>query len=444
MSILNIFSTTIAKANNWFYQTPERALDLAYKAALNIKAIEDQYFQGETISADSGDYGDTSLSYFEFELNRYLNEIKIRLTEFNTSRNILKLANPKYARIVDEHTLKNLEKLNFIDQIKNKYDDYSIFAMIPNQVKAIVPVEDSQLSVNQSNNKNSTIIINNEDILEPQNNNNNNRQASITDKTGFMPRSILGTFSKIQKDLDPKSEDEALNKFRRAKKRTFVAIKFILSLILIPLLMQQLVKLTVADYVVNRWIYTNEYQIFINDDLQEEAFKELEVYERDLQFKSLIGAAPKLNSEQLEEKLKEKAEELREDYHEKSVNALKNIIADAAAIVTLTIFFITSKREFLVLRSFLDETVYGLSDSAKAFIIILFTDIFVGFHSPHGWEVILDSLFKHLGLAENHAFMFIFIAVFPVILDVMIKYWIFRYLNRLSPSAVATYKNMNE
>ncbi len=442
MSILNIFSTTIAKANNWFYQTPERALDLAYQAALNIKAIEDQHFQGKTISADYGDYGDSSLSYFEFELNRYLNEIKIRLTEFNTSRNILKLANPKYARIADEHTLRNLEKLNFIDQIKNKYEDYSIFAIIPNQVKAIVPVEDSQLSVSQSSNKNSN-KNDTEDILEHQNNN-SNRQASITDKTGFMPRSILGTFSKIQKDLEPKSEDEALNKFRRAKKRTFVSIKFILSLILIPLLMQQIVKLTVADYVVNNWIYKGNYQIFINDDLQEEAFKELEIYERDLQFKSLIGIAPKLNGEQLEEKLKEKAEELKIDYHEKSVNALKNIIADAAAIVTLTIFFITSKREFLVLRSFLDETVYGLSDSAKAFIIILFTDIFVGFHSPHGWEVILDSLFKHLGLAENHAFMFIFIAIFPVILDVMIKYWIFRYLNRLSPSAVATYKNMNE
>ncbi|HEY9702469.1 MAG TPA: hypothetical protein V6C58_08490, partial [Allocoleopsis sp.] len=169
MSILNIFSSTIAKANNWFYQTPERALDLAYQAALNIKAIEDQYFQGQPISADYGDYGDTSLSYFEFELNRYLNEIKIRLTEFNTSRNILKLANPKYAIIADEHTLKNLEKLKFIDKIKNQYEDYSIFAIIPNQVKAIIAVEDSQLSVNKSNNKNSPIINNNnDDILEPQ------------------------------------------------------------------------------------------------------------------------------------------------------------------------------------------------------------------------------------------------------------------------------------
>jgi hypothetical protein len=103
-----------------------------------------------------------------------------------------------------------------------------------------------------------------------------------------------------------------------------------------------------------------------------------------------------------------------------------------------------SQREITVLKSFMDNIVYGLSDSAKAFIIILLTDIFVGFHSPHGWEVILEGISRHLGLPENRQFIFLFIATFPVILDTVFKYWIFRYLNRISPSAVATYRNMNE
>jgi len=104
----------------------------------------------------------------------------------------------------------------------------------------------------------------------------------------------------------------------------------------------------------------------------------------------------------------------------------------------------TNREGLEILKSFIDETVYGLSDSAKAFIIILFTDMFVGFHSPHGWEVLLEGLAKHLGLPANRNFIFLFIATFPVILDTIFKYWIFRYLNRISPSAVATYKNMNE
>lgn len=105
---------------------------------------------------------------------------------------------------------------------------------------------------------------------------------------------------------------------------------------------------------------------------------------------------------------------------------------------------ISSQEEIQLLKSFIDEVVYGISDSAKAFIIILFTDIFVGFHSPHGWEVILESISRHFGIPENRSFIFLFIATFPVILDTIFKYWIFRYLNRISPSAVATYRNMNE
>jgi hypothetical protein len=70
--------------------------------------------------------------------------------------------------------------------------------------------------------------------------------------------------------------------------------------------------------------------------------------------------------------------------------------------------------------------------------------IFVGFHSPHGWEVILEGFAGHLGLAANQSLISLFIATVPVILDTMFKYWIFRYLSRVSPSAVATLRNMNE
>ncbi|XGV96589.1 MAG: hypothetical protein ACAF41_28135 [Leptolyngbya sp. BL-A-14] len=36
------------------------------------------------------------------------------------------------------------------------------------------------------------------------------------------------------------------------------------------------------------------------------------------------------------------------------------------------------------------------------------------------------------------------IATVPVMLDATLKYWIFNYLTRKSPSAVAVYRTMNE
>ena len=104
---------------------------------------------------------------------------------------------------------------------------------------------------------------------------------------------------------------------------------------------------------------------------------------------------------------------------------------------------LVSRDQLRVLRGFLDEAIYGLSDSAKAFAIILFTDIFVGYHSPEGWTVLLDGIAHHFGLPTQENFILLFIATFPVILATIFKYWIFRYLNRVSPSSVATLKGMN-
>ncbi|QZZ23707.1 hypothetical protein J5X98_21875 [Leptothermofonsia sichuanensis E412] len=85
----------------------------------------------------------------------------------------------------------------------------------------------------------------------------------------------------------------------------------------------------------------------------------------------------------------------------------------------------------------------AVSDPAKVFLLILVTDMFVGFHSVEGWDVILASVFHHFGLPENDTFIKSFIATVPVFMDSCIKFWIFNYLTRFSPSASAVYERMN-
>ena len=146
----------------------------------------------------------------------------------------------------------------------------------------------------------------------------------------------------------------------------------------------------------------------------------------------------------MEEKITEKAEEIKVAFYRQSAEAVKNWFADLLAVITFAWLITHSKQQITVLKSFIDDLISGLSDTAKAFIIILLTDTFVGFHSPHGWEIILAGTAKHLGIPENREFNALFIATFPVLIDTIFKYWIFRYLTGQSPSAVATYKSMNE
>jgi hypothetical protein len=178
--------------------------------------------------------------------------------------------------------------------------------------------------------------------------------------------------------------------------------------------------------------------------MEEKAFHELKIFTAKLKFESLLDSETKISPENRESKIKAKAIELAAEFQHKSTNAISNIFADIIALIAFALVIVFSAKDIISLQHFIDQVVYGLSDSAKAFLIILSTDVFVGFHSPHGWEVILEGFTEHLGLPANRNYIFMFIATFPVILDTIVKYWIFRYLSRLSPSALATLKEMND
>ena len=453
--ILDKITDSLGYATDWFWKTPERALEQAYNAALRIKAIEDEYFGGQKISPNIGDYGDSAMSYFLSELRKNINISKSRLVEFRASRSFLTSSNQNqtngkvvntdshYARGSKELSSIILEKLTFIDRVISKYTSESRAEQTNNSLSLIVVQKKSNLDIDSA--EDNSIAPNDSPLYKPTNQPENGIiDDTISDKTGVLPRSIFKTINRLQKELDPQSEKEVVKKFRQSKVKTFRSMRFILILIIGPLLAFQLSKLFLIGPLVDNYKEENQAELFINRDLEEEALAELQTYKERLEFENLIFEAPKLSSEEIEIKVKHRAEEIAEESREQSANAVKNVFSDFLALVTFAFIIFYSRREIAVLKSFIDDIVYGLSDSAKAFIIILFTDIFVGYHSPHGWEVLLASVSRHLGLPENEKFIYLFIATFPVILDTVFKYWIFRYLNRISPSAVATYRNMNE
>jgi hypothetical protein len=147
---------------------------------------------------------------------------------------------------------------------------------------------------------------------------------------------------------------------------------------------------------------------------------------------------------QLQTELQKKTFEIASSYNKESIEAISNLFADFFSFCSLSLVFIFMRPQLIILKSFLAESLYSLSDTTKSFLLILGTDLLVGFHSPRGWEVFLEWLFHRFGFPENTEFMSLFVATFPVFLDTVFKYWIFRSLNKISPSTVATYHNMIE
>lgn len=141
-----------------------------------------------------------------------------------------------------------------------------------------------------------------------------------------------------------------------------------------------------------------------------------------------------------------KSFEVAEAYNKQSILAITCLLGDFVTLLTLYILFVLPqmKPQIIILKSFLTESLYSLSDTTKSFLLILGMDLLVGFHSPRGWEIFLESALRHFGLPENESFILLFVALFPVFLDTVFKYWIFRYLNKISPSTVVTYHSMLE
>jgi hypothetical protein len=118
--------------------------------------------------------------------------------------------------------------------------------------------------------------------------------------------------------------------------------------------------------------------------MEERAVGKMETFEEKLKVENLMGSAAEISTESMSNQIREKVREIAREFRGESDNAIKNIFADLLSVVAFSWLILVSKREIAVLKDFIDQMVYGLSDSAKAFIIILFTDMFVKFHSPHG------------------------------------------------------------
>ncbi|MFN9620318.1 MAG: proton extrusion protein PcxA [Synechococcaceae cyanobacterium] len=266
---------------------------------------------------------------------------------------------------------------------------------------------------------------------------------AISRSPEVLPRSLIGMVDQVRRQLDPEAEASVVAGFRRRRDSTLVSLRILLLLILVPILTQHFMRAEVVSPLVDRFSGNNPLLSYPRPHLEEIAVRKLRVFQEEIEFEALIRGEPVPSRSEMQERLTEKARELRDEANQEGTQAIKNVLADLFGLLGFTLVCVFGQRDLQVLRSFIDELVYGLSDSAKAFAIILFTDIFVGFHSPEGWTVLLEGIAHHFGLPARENFIMLFIATFPVVLATIFKYWIFRYLNRVSPSSVATLHNMN-
>lgn len=291
-------------------------------------------------------------------------------------------------------------------------------------------------------------------------------------QTGLIPRSILRTFERFRKQLLPGAEMLVIQEFRISRYQVIVSVRCLITLIFVPLLVNSLSKSFFIKPGVEYFWNQSHNEIFLNSYQENRALADLHKFEEKLYFESFADftavqklknsndSTPKFGDPNLgtnvshfgtgyqpfnfSKQLQKETLEIATTYNLESIEAISNLFADFLSFLSFSFVFVLLKPQIVILKAFLSQSLYSLSDTTKSFLLILGTDLLVGFHSPRGWEVFLEWLLRHFGLPESTEFMSLFVATFPVFLDTVFKYWIFRTLNKISPSTVATYHNMIE
>jgi len=425
-------------------------------------------------------------------IDSLLFELKTKKQSLDFNQKLLKLICYQPA-LITSPTNEEIQKKDFSNQVLNFDTNKNLFASIEKIEEIFIElnaiIEESIFKIEQI-----------EDYLDNSlkllNSSNQKKVPTIEYRqTRLIPRSIPRTIERFFDELNLTAEDRYIQEFQLSRKQIWTSFKALLIFIFVPIVLTHFIKGILLEPMISySWNKYNS-DFFLNQQQEKKALNELKNFEDKIYFEQLVQFLNKSdellgknvitnsvnnsiineitdckqndlicnnnfptsildnNNEKKEveniEFLQNKKIEaemllIAKTYNQQSITLLCNLIGDFFTIAILIILINIYRREISILKAFLSEILYSLGDTTKSFFIILLTDLLVGFHSPKGWEIFIQSLLDHFALPQNEDFVFLCVATFPVLLDTAFKYWIFRYLNRLSPSTVVTYHKMIE
>nr|YP_009927413.1 envelope membrane protein [Viburnum burejaeticum]QES95166.1 envelope membrane protein [Viburnum burejaeticum] len=230
---------------------------------------------------------------------------------------------------------------------------------------------------------------------------------------------------------------------KMAKKKAFTPLLYLASIVFLPWWISLSFKKSLESWVTNWW-NTRQSEIFLNDIQEKSILEKFIELEKLVLLEEMIKEYSETHLQNLRIGIHKETIQLIKIHNEDRIHTILDFSTNIICFVILSGYSILGNEELCILNSWAQEFLYNLSDTIKAFSILLLTDLCIGFHSPHGWELMIGSVYKDFGFVHNDQIISGLVSTFPVILDTIFKYWIFRYLNRVSPSLVVIYHSMND
>nr|YP_010599734.1 chloroplast envelope membrane protein [Primulina xiziae]WAL04111.1 chloroplast envelope membrane protein [Primulina xiziae] len=229
-----------------------------------------------------------------------------------------------------------------------------------------------------------------------------------------------------------------------AKKKAFIPLLYLASIVFLSCWISLSSFTKSMESWVTNWSNTDQSEIFLNDIQEKSILEKFIELEEILFLDELIKEYSKIHLQKIPIGIHKETIQLIKIHNEDHIHMIFHFSTNIICFAILSGYSILGNEELVILNSWAQEFLYNVSDTVKAFAILLLTDLCIGFHSPHGWELMIGSVYKDFGFVHNDQIISGLVSTFPVIFDTIFKYWIFRYLNRVSPSLVVIYHSMND
>ncbi|XP_059634537.1 chloroplast envelope membrane protein-like [Cornus florida] len=269
------------------------------------------------------------------------------------------------------------------------------------------------------------------------------REDVKADPSETMPEE--GLVKSVRDLVFGREDDDLLYEDRVFRYASLNSAKFLAVLVVIPWALDFLVHDYVLMPFLDRYVKTVPLAAEILDVRRHqklEMVKELKIEKAKFRFEVEIGKSPPLSDEEVWLELRHKALELRDEWRLENRRAFANILSDMVFGISLFILLYFNQSKVALLKFTGYKIINNISDTGKAFLIVLITDIFLGYHSESGWQTLLDIFVEHYGLEVDPSVVTIFICLIPVIIDACVKLWLFKFLPRLSPKVANIFREM--
>lgn len=269
------------------------------------------------------------------------------------------------------------------------------------------------------------------------------REDVMADPSEMIPQ--RGLVKSVRDLVLGKEEDDMLYEDRVFRYASLNSAKFLAVLVTVPWALDFLVHDYVLMPFLDRYVKTVPLAAEMLDVRRHqklEMVKELKLEKARFRLEVEIGKSPPLSDEELWLELRHKALELQDEWRLENRKAFANIWSDMVFGISLFILLYFNQNKVALLKFTGYKIINNISDTGKAFLIILVTDIFLGYHSESGWQTLLEIIIEHYGLEVDQSAVTIFICLIPVIIDACVKLWLFKFLPRLSPKVANIFREM--